>query len=300
MKKSLLSFLVLILCIQIQTRAQIDSTFQGELSDFIIEQHPHYYLKYIHSKELNDGLKAHFFIYRNKDDKWPYGSGFEIIHPENDNPIWYLKMNGDFGLHSLQQIDINADGKMDLFFYAGFEDVFSTYIYTANYGTLSGNGYDSNNFAKAYANKNDYSVLLNFDNQSRPIIIDSGYDGDEKRSGMSCFSNQSDLAVRSENKLILSDSVKQEITKKYEEVTGLLDQYNFDYNMPEVYSIFNTKILDPIKLYKIEDNESVEVTSEYPTYLKWRIDLLKTIQSESSENCMDNIQSTIKHLESYL
>lgn len=299
MKQSVLPLLILVLGVPFLSRAQIDSTFQGKLSNTLIEQQSDYVVKYSHTNDLGNGLRAHFFHYKIKNKKFPYGSGFEITHPKRKQPLWYVKMNGDFGPHSLQLVDINSDGKLDLFFHAGFEDIFSTYIYTANYSHVMNSEYNPKNFLKAYSNENDYSVLLNIGNNSQPIILDSGYEGNDHRSGTSCFDNQSDLAIKPENKLTISDSIRQEIKKKYYEVTGHLDEYNFDYNMPKAYPLFNTKILDPIKLLKIEHNEPVDVTSEYPEYLNWRIDLLKTIRKESSEKCKGYIEKTIKHLERY-
>ena len=189
---------------------------------------------------------------------------------------------------------------MDLFFFAGFEDVFSTYIYTANYSERLGSGYNQSNFLESYSNENEYSVLINLKGEKQPLILDSGYEGNENRSGTSCFENQSDLAIMNENRLNITDSIKKEIVNKYREVSEKLDKYNFDYNLPEAYPLFNTFILDPIKLYKIDGHELKEVTSNYPEYLKWRIKILKQIQDESSENCTPNIERTIKHLEGYL
>ncbi|MDX1586193.1 MAG: hypothetical protein R3222_05595 [Balneolaceae bacterium] len=209
-------------------------------------------------------------------------------------------MNGDFGPHSLGLIDLNSDGKKDLFFYAGFENIFSTFIYTANYDNRLNDGYHPDNFLKAYSNKNDYSVLIKPGNAGQPLILDSGYEGRENRSGISCFEDQSGLAVRPENKLTLTDSIRHEIKRKYQEVTGQLDNYNFDYNMPGIYPLFNSMILDPIKIFRIVNNEAVDVTGEYPNYLQWRIGILNAIREVSSANCSDNIHKTIKHLKSYL
>lgn len=300
MNKPFVIILFLLFVVNLQLKAQINSTIQGELSDLVIEQNSDYYIKYSNSTELENGLIAHFFFYKIKNEQWPYGSGFEITHPKRQTPLWVFKKNGDFGPHSLQLIDINLDGKMDLFFFAGFEDVFSTYIYTANYSDMLSTDYDQSNFLESYSNENEYSVLINLKGEKQPLILDSGYEGNENRSGTSCFENQSDLAIMNENRLNITDSIKEEIVNKYIEITKQLYKYNFDYNLPEAYPLFNTFILDPIKLYKIDGHELKDVTYEHPEYLKWRIKILKAIQEVSSENCTPNIESTIKHLESYL
>lgn len=300
MKKTFITIQILFFGLYLQAHAQIDSTKQGELSDLLIAQNTDYFIRYSGTKELGNGLVAHLFFYKIRNGDWPYGSGFEISHPGRENPIWFFKMNGDFGPHSLQLIDINLDGRMDLFFYAGFEDVFSTYIFTANFRDSLSTEYDQNNYLKAYFNENDYSVLINLEGEKQPLILDSGYEGKVNRSGASCFDNHSELAVMPENSLTMTDSIKDEIVMKYKEVTGQLDSYNFDYNMPDVYPVFNTFILDPIKLIKIDGHVSRDVTSQHPEYLRWRIRILKALQQESSENCSPYIERTIKHLESYL
>jgi len=117
---------------------------------------------------------------------------------------------------------------------------------------------------------------------------------------MACFDDQSAIVIKDENRLTISETIREEIREKYFEITGQLDEYNFNYNMPEVYFLFNTKILDPVKLYQIEGELPVEVTSEYPEYLEWRIDILKQIKNDSSENCSEIIQKRVDHLKSYI
>jgi hypothetical protein len=168
-------------------------------------------------------------------------------------------IHGDFGPHSVQLLDIDQNGSLDLFFFAGFEDVFSTYIYTANYNNILSDSYDKNNILKTYSNENDYSVLLKLEGADQPLILDSGFKGNDHRSGSSCLED-GDRAVMPENRITISDSVKKEIDRKYMEVTTSLDRYNFDYNMPDVYALFNTKILYPVKLFKIQGNESAPRT----------------------------------------
>lgn len=298
MKKIFIPLLILLLGISFQTKAQIDSTNQGELSDLILQENQDFFIQYRTTKKLTDGFIARFFLYKIKNDDWPGGIGFEITHPQRKEPLWYKMIHGDFGPHSVQLLDIDQNGSLDLFFYAGFEDVFSTYIYTANYQDILSDSFDENNFLKTYSNENDYSVLLKPEGANQPLILDSGFEGTEHRSNYSCFEDRSQ-ALMPENRLTISDPIKKEIKRKYREVTGSLDKYNFDYNMPDVYALFNTKILDPIKLFKIHNHKTVEVTSEYPKYLTWRMMILRQIQKSSSDKCRANIERAINHLKQY-
>jgi hypothetical protein len=62
--------------LNLQLNAQIDSTIQGELSNLVIKLNSDYFIKYSDSKKLENGLVAHFFFYKIKNDAWPYSSGF--------------------------------------------------------------------------------------------------------------------------------------------------------------------------------------------------------------------------------
>lgn len=248
---------------------------------------------------VKNNIIVKFFSYSSKEKDWPYGSGFVITHPQRDEPLWYKIVDGDFGPHSVSLLDLNGDGKLDLFFYAGFEDVFSTYAYASNYEDIISEPFSDNNFVEAYSNENDYSVLLNLKGSNHPVILDSGFEGEEHRSSRSCFKDLG-RAVLSENQISVTEPVIEDIRRKYNKVTGHLDKYNFDYNMPEAYRIFNTKLLYPVKIYEMRDKESIDVTDEYPEYIKWRVSILERIKSDSPDKCADNIDKTIKYLQSHL
>lgn len=300
--KTLLFALIIVLGFSnnLVVQAQINSTIQGELSTHLLEEYPDFYIQYLRSKNLKEGFIVRYFVYRIKSNNWPGGVGFEITHPKRTQPLWYKKIHGDFGPHSVDLLDINKNGKLDLFFYAGSGTVYSTFVYTASYEDAYTDPFHKNNFTNAYTNRNDYSVLMKPEGANQPVILDSGYEGNIYVSGMACFDDQSAIVIKDENRLTISETIREEIRENYFEITGQLDEYNFNYNMPEVYFLFNTKILDPVKLYQIKNEVSVEVTSEYPEYLEWRINILKQIKNDSSENCSEIIQKRVDHLKNYI
>ena len=297
MKK--ICLLLLVLGASLEVKAQVNATSQGKISDLIIDRYPSLSIEYSGSKMVKDNIMVKFFSYSSKNKDWPYGSGFVITHPQRDEPLWYKMVDGDFGPHSVSLLDLNGDGNLDLFFYAGFEDVFSTYAYASNYEDIISKPFSDNNFVKAYSNENDYSVLLNLQGSDHPVILDSGFEGKEHRDSRSCFEDRG-RAVLSENQISVTKPVIEDIRRKYSKVTGRLDEYNFDYNMPEAYRLFNTKLLYPIKIYEIRGQESIDVTSEYPEYLKWRVSVLNKIKKSSPDKCVDNIERTIKYLQGHL
>ena len=292
-------FILLVLGVSVQVKAQVNSTRQGKMSDLIIDKNPHLSIDYNNTKVVKDSVIVKLFSYSSKEKEWPYGSGFVITHPQRDEPLWYKMIDGDFGPHSVSLLDLNRDGRLDIFFYAGFEDVFSTYVYASNYEDIISEPFSEKNFVEAYSNGNDYSVLMDLKGSNQPVILDSGFEGEEHRSSRSCFEDRG-RAVMSENQISVTKPVIEEIRSKYSKVTASLDKYNFDYNMPESYRLFNTKLLYPIKIFEIKDQESIDVTSQYPEYLKWRISILKKVKKDSPYKCVDNIEGTIKYLQGYL
>lgn len=295
--KKLLTLFILSTILSKPAFSQVDSTYQGKLSDLLIQNEPYYFIKYLGSKELGaQNLIAKFFVFKNKKYNWSGGCGFEITKPSREKPIWYKIVYGDFCPHSVQLIDINTDGQMDIFFYRGQEDVYSTYIYLANFKKDNKISFSSSNYTLVYANDNEYSILVDLDNDNHPEILDSGYAGDKNMSGPSCLDNPTALTVKKLHSITITESVKDKITKKYRQITDEFDAYNFDYNLPEVYPISNSFLFSPIKIYEVKNEFLFDITSEYPKYLKWRINILKQIRKDSSEKCREHISKTINYL----
>lgn len=276
--------------------AQINKAEKKILSDRLIENNPEYNFQYRSAKEVNQGdIKVRFFTYRSKIDNKIGGNGFELVNNSTNELLWYKMVPGDYALHSLAMVDLNKDNKPDLFYYAGFEDVFSTHIYLATYD--EGGDFANDRFIPVYSNHNDYSVLIDPEGDNHPEILDSGYSGETHLSGLGCTGNPSGIIIDKNTQTTLSDSVRNEIASKYFEITGGFDDYNFDYAMPERHSIFNSFILSPIKIYRIEGQNPVNVTSSFPEYLQWRIRILKKIKTESPEKCRKRINNIIEYLD---
>jgi hypothetical protein len=283
------------------THAQERNEEQGPLSDLLFEENPEYNFRYRNTQELHSGdFLAHFFVYRSKKDKRTGGSGFEITTGNRKLPIWYKMIQGDFGPHSPGMIDMNMDNKPDLFYFAGFEDVFSTHIYLAAYDDAEESAYANNHFIPVYSNHNDYSVLIDPEGDNHPEILDSGYSGETHRSSLGCTGKSSGIIIDKNNRATLTDSVRKKIVSKYFEITAGFDDYNFDYSMPDVYPVFNSFIMSPIKIFRIEGKQAVDVTSTFPEYLNWRIRILKQIKESSSDKCHNSINRVITYLQSQL
>lgn len=251
--------------------------------------HPEYSISYYDSMPgPNETYNFSRYVY--KDDGGNIqGIAYILWNKQTSNTLWGLDWMGDFTPHSISWQDFNGDGKRDLFFFAGFEDVFETYLYVWN---VKDENYNRENLLKAYENKNNYSVVLDFEGDGNPEILDSGHIGDEHFENQ-CIQNEYSYAV-------VPTQIEVELTKKYMELSGKFDHLNFTYNLPKHYPIFSMSILSPIKIIRIQGDSAVDVTSEYPNHLRWRLEQLGRIRPENTGKCRDLVDSVITYIQGRL
>lgn len=224
------------------------------------------------------------YMYDNK-GKWPYGSVYILWRSDTSTPLWGIDWPGDFQPHSLAWVDFNQDGHPDLFFYAGFEDVFSTHIFLWQ---GESKGFSPANLKEAYKNENDYSMIMDIDHDGHPEILDSGRMGDEHREDP-CSDNEVGY-------IDIPPLIRSAMTEKYHELVGRFGRLNYTYNMPESFPMFNLNIFAPIKIMRIEGTEAKDVTSQYPEQLRWRLGILKKIRAANEGACQQYLDPAIDYL----
>ena len=259
-----------------------------------------------HAKSLRPGLALEYLGSRNTRSNdlvwseysyntptnahnWPAGVLHVLWSLTSSAPVWSMDWDGDFQPHSHAWIDFDGDGQRDLFFFAGFEDVFATHIYLWR---LQKPGYRKDALVKVYSNDNDYSVILDMEADGRPEILDSGYSGDTHVAHQ-CGTEEWDRPE-------VPDSVERALDAKYRALSRGFDQFNFTYNMPDAYPATSMKILDPIKILRIERSGVVDVTARYPAHLRWRLGVLRDIRAVNTGKCRDLVDSVISYLEKRL
>lgn len=225
------------------------------------------------------------YSYESIHGKPSYGVVHVLWRPDTAIPIWGIDWPGDFQPHSKVWLDLNGDGLKDLFFFAGYEDAFSTYLYLWN---VHSNSFSRDNLLLAYKNENDYSVLIDIDHDGKPEILDSGHSGREHVDHY-CVPND----LRSPE---IPGDVEEKIMTEYWRLAGIFDRFNFTYNMPKHYSILNMFIFDPIKIYKFDGTSLHDVTVRYPGHLKWRLMILKRIRTANQGECRPIVESAIDYL----
>lgn len=225
------------------------------------------------------------YYYETKEAKnaWPYGTIHVLWDRASSAPVWSLDWGGDFQPHSLAWIDFDGDGKKDLLFFAGSEDIFATHLYLWRLKTPS---FSKEALVEVYTNDNDYSVVLDFEGDGRPEILDSGHPGSEHVDHQ-CGEDSPEIPR----------TVRDALGVQYRSLSRGFDQFNLTYNLPDAYPSLSMKILDPIKVLRIAGSSVVDVTARYPDHLRWRIGLLKEIRAANSGECVVLVDSVISYLE---
>lgn len=100
--------------------------------------------------------------------EWPYGTGFAVADRKSREVLWMYLHDGDFPPHGLHWADFDGDGRDDLFFHAGFEDVATTHVYVNRIHSAS---FGVSHFAQAYENPDVYAVVVDLDADGRPELI---------------------------------------------------------------------------------------------------------------------------------
>jgi hypothetical protein len=204
-----------------------------------------------------------------------------VLNSQNNALIWYYLCDGDFPIHEPDWIDFNQDGRKDLFFFIGFEDVFQTHIFISN---INGNSYSPDNFISLYENKNDYSLVVDLDADGIPEILDSGYQEEDHYGKNPCHFSEPAYAPD------FRQSLKDEFTKIcLKSKVGF-----FQYGSEDLYS--DLFIFDPIIIYRFTKNRLTDVTGKYAKHLKWRIKILRKYYKNTDQNCKEIITNLIRYL----
>ncbi len=254
--------------------------------DYAQEQRPGFPLKYIGSEQgPGDEYVWSRWSYTTREatNRGAYGVIHVLWHLASSMPVWSVDWGGDFQPHSLAWLDFDGDGSKDLLLFAGFEDYFDTRVYLWRLDTSSSL---EEALVEVYANGDPYSVILDFEGDGRPEILDSGNQGREYVED-ECW----------EYRLGDPQTVRDALGVEYRSLARGYDQFNFTYNMPDHYPSVSMKILDPIRILSIEGSSVVDVTTRYPDHLRWRLGLLREIRAANSGECLALVDSVISYLE---
>jgi hypothetical protein len=145
-------------------------------------------------------------------NEWPYGTGFAVADRTSGEVLWVYLHNGDYAPHEIRWADFDGDGRDDIFFHAGSEDVFTTHLYV---NRVASTRYGVSHFAQAYANDDVYAVVVDFDADDRPeLIVPETYPSEDDPCAATF------QAVAASN---------HEWKEEYRQLAGHFDTFNFQF-----------------------------------------------------------------------
>ena len=182
--------------------------------------------------------------------------------------LWLYLHDGDFPPHQVHWADFDGDGREDLFFYAGFEDVATTHLYL---NRIASDTYGVSQFARGYSNDEVYATVVDVDGNGRPelLVPDRYFDEDDP-----CASELHELEANN-----------ADVQEEYRRLTNGFGHFNFDSDL------FLFRSVQVISVGAPPD------PAKTTNHLRWRIRILEEAMPQISEPCRARVRSVISHLE---
>lgn len=210
-----------------------------------------------------------------------YGEIVALWSAEDGKLVWAHEHPGDFPPGGLIWLDADRDGETDLFFIAGEEDVFETYLFVNR--THRDPPSPDSAFVLAYRSGNDYTTLLDLDGDGAPELIDSGHSGDEHVDVEACIDQPPPAAFLAEAQ------------REYARRVGTFDAANFKYGHAD-FAPWTLHLLDPVRILQLRDGRVQDVTTAFGEHVRWRIGVLQGYRDASSGECRAHIDRILTHL----
>lgn len=209
----------------------------------------------------------------------PYGEGFAVSSPKTRVVLWIYLHLGDYPPHEVRWADFDGDGRLDIFFHAGFEDVATTHVYV---NRVVADRFGLTQFAPAYENSKTYSVVLDFEGDGRPELLEPEAYPDEFDPCASEFR--------------VFESANEEARNEYRRLAERFDSFNFKFGFDDD-EYPGLSLFERIRVKSV--SESV-MTEPVQTHLRWRLRILRSAQPHVSPGCREQVTRTEAYLEAAL
>jgi hypothetical protein len=224
-------------------------------------------------EEVPGPYSIFYFAYGSEAASWPYGTGFAVTEPTSGEVFWILLHHGDYPVHTVRWADFDGDGKEDIFFHAGFEDVAETYVYV---NRVASTLYALSNFALRFHSREAYALVLDLDGSGRPeLLVPEAHEfGDVDDCVIEAWSN---------------DSVRQASLDEYERIVGRFESFNSTFNRG------NLMIADKVKIAQLH-GDTYWATTLFSEHLNWRMDRLEQLSAAASLGCRPRFEAVRDYL----
>lgn len=196
------------------------------------------------------GTAVSLLTYARPAGDWPYGHAIVLWREGGDSvaALWFRLFPGT-APHALHWRDFDGDGREDLFFTAGFEDLEQTYLFLERMTEAEGT---PGAMHLAFSDDADYATVVDLDGDGRPEILDP---------------LEPDAPYGSASECRLSEAGRDEGAARYRALASgfaPLNRYRTLYPLRPV-RILRLERAETGIAYSLED-----VTDRYPEHLRWR------------------------------
>jgi len=169
----------------------------------------------------------------------------------------------DYPPHTEVRNDLNADGIADYFYLTGSEDYANTCVYL---GEKKG---AKKTFKLVYEDKDAYDVILDLNGDGKPELLAPEI---PKSNGLE------DICPVD----AIPNDLREKTTRLYEKWAKGFESYNFTYEMPAFYPVYNLFLPYKVKIYSFQKNGLRDVTRRMKDYLELKTEVLNALLSSTS------------------
>jgi hypothetical protein len=220
----------------------------------------------------------HRFSYRSR-GPWPYGEGFAVVSPRSKIVLWVYLHHGDFPPHEIRWARFDEDDKPDLFFHAGYEDVAGTYVFVDN---VAADAFGLTNFIPEYENKEVYAVVLDFEGDGRPELLEP--------------EAWSDVMDDCASEFQAFERSSRELREEYQRLAGPFDSWNLKFGVPEDPQ-FALSLFERVTIKNVARGTETEQIREH---MRWRVRTLLSAKPRLSASCRERVDGIVAYLEETL
>ncbi|MCA9458612.1 MAG: VCBS repeat-containing protein [Nitrospira sp.] len=265
-------------------------------------------LRHVETSKQSDGeFMLSSYSYSEFDPTILLGAVYVIWNINTSNPFWGFNVPGAWWhLNVLKWIDLNGDGLNDLFFIVPGEEWDSIQVYLRNGNSLD---FSTDNFLLSYSTSfRAYSLIVDLNLDGQPELLEAGYYYDRQSVYALLLCAMADGEVEETfpgqkgktqppGLLEIPSEVEKEISKEFTRVTAGFERFN---NWPETYAWISAVLFGPFKISQFQNQMALNVTSQFPTQLKWQIHMLKKIRAANPQSCHNLIDSRIAYFSQLL